>query len=72
MTQKTDITDLLHSIGIRLGKEALRAIVDDMHKRKLSPTQVFELLVDAETNWRVGRLVDLEVLRVGDADQLGW
>lgn len=55
MTQKTDITDLLHSIGIRLGKEALRAIVDDMHKRKLSPTQVFELLVEAETKERARR-----------------
>jgi hypothetical protein len=30
MTHKTDITDLLHSIGIRLGKETLRAILDDM------------------------------------------
>jgi DNA replication protein DnaC len=55
MTQKTDITDLLHSIGIRLGREPLRAIVDDMHKRKLSPTQVFELLVDAETKERARR-----------------
>lgn len=55
MTQKTDITELLHSIGIRLGKETLRAIVDDMHKRKLSPTQVFELLVEAETKERARR-----------------
>jgi DNA replication protein DnaC len=55
MTQKTDIAELLHSIGIRLSKEALRAIVDDMHKRKLSPTQVFELLVDAETKERARR-----------------
>jgi DNA replication protein DnaC len=55
MTQKTDITELLHSIGIRLGKDALRAIVDDMHKRKLSPTQVFELLVEAETKERARR-----------------
>jgi DNA replication protein DnaC len=55
MTQKTDITELLHSIGIRLSKDALRAIVDDMHKRKLSPTQVFELLVDAETKERARR-----------------
>jgi DNA replication protein DnaC len=55
MTQKTDIGELLHSIGIRLSKEALRAIVDDMHKRKLSPTQVFELLVDAETKERARR-----------------
>lgn len=55
MTQKTDVAELLHSIGIRLGKDALRAIVEDMHKRRLSPTQVFELLVDAETKERARR-----------------
>lgn len=55
MTDKIDVTDLLKSVGIRLSKEALRALFEDMHKRKLSPTQVCELLVDAEAKERARR-----------------
>jgi DNA replication protein DnaC len=52
MTRDADVTALLHTIGIRLGRDALRALLNDMHQRKLSPTQVFELLVDAEATER--------------------
>jgi DNA replication protein DnaC len=55
MTPNVDVTDLLRSVGIRLGKETLRALLDDMHKRKLGPTQVCELLVDAEARERARR-----------------
>lgn len=34
MTQKTDVAELLHSIGIRLGQEARRTIVDDIAQAK--------------------------------------
>lgn len=55
MTQPVDVAELLHTIGIRLSKEALRALLDDMHKRKLSPTQVCEALVRAVATERARR-----------------
>ena len=53
-----DVADLLKSIGIRLSKEALRGLLDDMHKRKLSPAQVCEHLVTAEAKERARRNLD--------------
>ena len=41
MNNRTDVVELGK-------KEPLRAMLGDMHKRKLSPTQVCEVLVDAE------------------------
>lgn len=55
MNQTVDVTDLLHSVGIRLGKDVLRALLDDMHRRKLAPTQVCEMLVEAEARERARR-----------------
>ena len=55
MNPQVDVVELLRTIGIRLGKEALRALLDDMHKRKLSPTQVCESLVGAEGRERARR-----------------
>lgn len=58
MNQPIDIAELLKSIGIRLSKEVLRALLDDMHKRKASPAQVCELLVAAEARERARRNLD--------------
>ena len=55
MNNKTDVVEMLQGVGIRLGKETLRAMLGDMHKRKLSPTQVCEVLVDAEAKERARR-----------------
>jgi DNA replication protein DnaC len=55
MTRNVDVTELLRTIGIRLSRDALRALIDDMHKRKLSPSQVCELLVGAEAGERARR-----------------
>lgn len=53
-----DVVDLLKTIGIRLSKESMRGLLDDMHKRKLSPTQVCELLATAESIERARRNLD--------------
>ena len=53
-----DVVDLLKTIGIRLSKESMRGLLDDMHKRKLSPTQVCELLATAESTERARRNLD--------------
>ena len=53
-----DVIELLKSIGFRLGKENLRALFDEMHKKKLSPTQVCEHIVDAEIKERARRNLD--------------
>ena len=58
MTANVDVTDLLKSIGIRLGKENLRALFDEMHRQKMSPTKVCEFLVDAEAKERARRNLD--------------
>ena len=58
MNPPIDIAELLKSIGIRLSKEVLRALLDDMHKRKASPAQVCELLVAAEARERARRNLD--------------
>jgi DNA replication protein DnaC len=55
MTQNIDVAELLQTIGIRLSKETLRALLDDMHKRKLSPTQVCEALARAVATERARR-----------------
>jgi DNA replication protein DnaC len=79
MTAKTDIVDLLHSVGIRLNKETLRALFADMHKRKLSPTQACELLVDAEAKERArrnlerrSRVATLGAMKALDKFQWDW
>lgn len=58
MNAHVDVTDLLKSIGIRLGKEHLRALFDEMHQQKMSPTKVCEFLVDAEAKERARRNLD--------------
>lgn len=58
MTNNVDVTDLLKSIGIRLNRDNLRAIFDEMHRQKMSPTKVCEFLVDAEAKERARRNLD--------------
>ena len=53
-----DVIELLKSIGFRLNKENLRALFDEMHTKKLSPTQVCEHIVDAEIKERARRNLD--------------
>lgn len=65
MNQPIDIAELLKSIGIRLSKEVLRALLDDMHKRKASPAQVCELLVAAEARERARRNVTVHAPGAG-------
>ncbi len=58
MTPPVDVAELLKSIGFRLSKETLRALLDEMHKKKISPTQVCEQIVAAETRERARRNLD--------------
>ena len=50
MPSPSDVTEQLHSLGFRASKEALRALLEDATKSRLSPVQIIEKLSALE--WR--------------------
>jgi DNA replication protein DnaC len=53
-----DVLELLRGIGIRLSNDALRTLLDDMHRQHLSPTQACVRLVEVEAAERARRNLD--------------